>query len=77
MKDYKKRDINGRELRPETLKRTNLGFLPVERPLPPADLHATMLHALGLNQHKLTYSHNNRDEIPTVFGGEVIKEVFA
>lgn len=53
-----------------------LGYVPVERPLSPADLHATMLHALGIDQHRLSFNHNNRDEIPTVFGGEVIREVF-
>ncbi|HUG66971.1 MAG TPA: DUF1501 domain-containing protein [Pirellulaceae bacterium] len=53
-----------------------LGYVPIERPLAPADMHATLLHALGLDQHRLSYSHNNRDEIPTVFGGEVIQEVF-
>ncbi len=54
----------------------DLGFVPVERPLSPADLHATILNALGLDQYKVIYSHNNRDEIPTVFGGEVVREVF-
>ncbi len=54
-----------------------LGYVPVERPLTPSDMHATLLHALGIDQHRLSYNHNNRDEIPTVFGGEVIKEVFA
>lgn len=54
----------------------DLGFVPVERAISPADLHATILHALGLDQHKVIYSHNNRDEIPTVFGGEVVREVF-
>ena len=54
----------------------DLGFVPIERPISPADLHATLLHALGLDQHRLIYSHNNRDEIPTVFGGEVVREVF-
>ncbi len=54
-----------------------LGYVPVERPISPSDMHATMLHALGLDQYKLIYNHNNRDEIPTNFGGEVIKEVFA
>jgi len=39
-------------------------------------MHATLLHALGIDQHRLSWKHNNRDEIPTVFGGEVIKEVF-
>ncbi|MCB1209024.1 MAG: DUF1501 domain-containing protein, partial [Verrucomicrobiales bacterium] len=48
----------------------DLGFVPVERAISPADLHATLLHALGLDQHRVIYSHNNRDEIPTVFGGE-------
>ncbi len=54
-----------------------LGFVPIERPLAPADMHATLLHAMGIDQHKLTWNHNNRDEIPTVFGGEVIQEAFA
>ncbi len=54
-----------------------LGFVPAERPLSPADLHATILRALGLDQYRVIYSHNNRDEIPTVFGGEVVQEVFA
>ena len=54
-----------------------LGYVPVERPLAPADMHATLLHALGIDQHKLSWPHNNRDEIPTVFGGEIIQEVFA
>jgi hypothetical protein len=54
-----------------------LGYVPVDRPMSPADLHATLLHALGIDQHRLIYSHNNRDEIPTVFGGEVLSDVFA
>lgn len=54
-----------------------LGYVPVERPLAPADMHATLLHAMGIDQHRLSWNHNNRDEIPTIFGGEVIQEVFA
>lgn len=54
-----------------------LGFVPIDRPLSPHDLHATMLHGLGLDQNKLIYLHNNREEIPTVLGGEVIREAFA
>lgn len=53
-----------------------LGYVPTERPLTPADLHATLLYALGLDQHLLAFRHRNRDEIPTVLGGEVIREVF-
>ncbi|MCX6593037.1 MAG: DUF1501 domain-containing protein [Acidobacteria bacterium] len=40
------------------------------------DFHATILHALGLDQHKLWYLHNGRHEKLTDFGGNVIKEVF-
>lgn len=41
------------------------------------DFHATILHALGLDQHKLWYLHNGRHEKLTDFGGNVIREVFA
>src|SRR5437762_3228606 len=41
------------------------------------DIHATILHLLGLNHEKLTYLHNGRDERPTINGGEVIKEMLA
>ncbi len=40
------------------------------------DFHATVLHALGLEQHQLWYLHNGRHEKLTDFGGNVIKEVF-
>ena len=41
------------------------------------DIHATILHALGLNAEKLTYLHNGRDERPTINAGEVITKLFA
>lgn len=41
------------------------------------DFHATILHALGLDQHKLWYLHNGRHEKLTDFGGKVIRQVFA
>jgi len=40
------------------------------------DFHATILHALGLDQHKLWYLHNGRHEKLTDFGGRVIRRVF-
>jgi hypothetical protein len=40
------------------------------------DFHATILHALGLDQHKLWYLHNGRHEKLTDFGGKVIQPVF-
>jgi len=41
------------------------------------DFHATILHAMGLDQHKLWYLHNGRHEKLTDFGGKVIQPVFA
>jgi hypothetical protein len=49
-----------------------VGYAAVEDPVHPNDLHATVLHALGLDQHKLYYLHNNRKEKVTVNGGEVL-----
>jgi hypothetical protein len=41
------------------------------------DFHATILHALGLEQNQLWYLHNGRNEKLTDFGGNVITKVFA
>jgi hypothetical protein len=41
------------------------------------DFHATILHALGLEQNRLWYLHNGRHEKLTDFGGKVIEKVFA
>ncbi|MBX9599369.1 MAG: DUF1501 domain-containing protein [Bryobacteraceae bacterium] len=41
------------------------------------DFHATILHALGLDQNQLWYLHNGRHEKLTDFGGNVIEKVFA
>ncbi len=54
----------------------DVGYAAVERLVHPNDLHATILHALGVDQHRLVYRHHGRDEIPTNLGGEVIDEVF-
>ena len=40
------------------------------------DLHATILHALGLNHINLTYLHNGRAERPTIVAGEVARDAF-
>lgn len=53
-----------------------VGYSAVERPVHPNDLHATILHALGLDQHDFVYEHRNRREIVTVNGGKVVQEVF-
>jgi hypothetical protein len=54
-----------------------VGYAAVERPVHPNDLHATILYALGIDQRALYYEHNNRREIVTFNGGEVIREAFA
>jgi len=54
-----------------------LGFKTVGARFHPRDIHATMLHLLGLDQMRLTYLHNGRNERLTDFGGTVIEQVFA
>jgi hypothetical protein len=39
------------------------------------DLHATILHCLGLDHKELTLLHNGRDERATINGGKVIKGI--
>jgi hypothetical protein len=41
------------------------------------DLHATILHLMGLDHKKLTYLHNGRDERLTDVGGRVISKLLA
>lgn len=54
-----------------------LGDLAVENPMPTHDLHATILHLLGLNHVKLTYRYAGRDFRLTDVAGEVHKGVIA
>jgi len=54
-----------------------IGLRAVENRAHVHDIHATILHLLGMNHEKLTYLHNGRDERPTINDGEVIKEVLA
>jgi hypothetical protein len=41
------------------------------------DIHATILHLLGMDHERLTFRHNGRDERLTDVAGEVIKKVLA
>lgn len=52
------------------------GLRAVEQPFSMRDFHATILHALGLDQDRLWYLHNGRHEKLTDFGGSVIKQMF-
>jgi hypothetical protein len=52
-----------------------VGLYAVEKPAHVRDVHATILHLLGLNHRDLTFPHDGRDERLTGNGGEVIREV--
>jgi hypothetical protein len=54
-----------------------IGLRAVERPVHVHDIHATILHLLGLNHLNLTYLHNGRSERPTIVSGELIKEIYS
>lgn len=53
----------------------DIGLRAIESPHHFRDIHATMLHQLGLDQHKLTYRHLGRDERLTFLEGKVIEEI--
>jgi hypothetical protein len=53
------------------------GYRAVEGKVHLHDLHATMLHLLGLDHEKLTYRHAGRDFRLTDVYGEVVKEILA
>jgi Protein of unknown function (DUF1501) len=54
-----------------------LGFKTVGERYHPRDINATILHLMGLDQWKLTFKHNGRDERLTDFGGNVIQQIVA
>jgi hypothetical protein len=41
------------------------------------DLHATILHLLGLDHKRLTYKYNGRQFRLTDVGGEVLRDILA
>jgi uncharacterized protein (DUF1501 family) len=41
------------------------------------DLHATILHLLGINHERLTYFHNGREQRLTDVHGEVVEDILA
>jgi uncharacterized protein (DUF1501 family) len=53
------------------------GYEAVENKLHTHDLHATILHLLGLDHEKLTYRHAGRDFRLTDVHGRVAKEILA
>ena len=55
----------------------DFGYGPVENPVHMHDLHATILHALGLNHEQLTYRHAGRDFRLTDVYGNVVHDILA
>ncbi len=53
------------------------GFKAVENPVQVHDLHATILHLLGLDHERLTYHYSGRDFRLTDVSGRVIREILA
>jgi len=53
------------------------GFKAVENPVHIHDLHATLLHALGIDHTRLTYRYSGRDFRLTDVAGNVVHEILA
>lgn len=53
------------------------GFAAVDKPVHVHDLHATILHLLGMNHEKLTYHYSGRDFRLTDVHGKVVHEIIA
>ena len=53
------------------------GFKAIESRVHVHDLHATLLHLMGLDHEKLTYHYSGRDYRLTDVHGRVVKEIFA
>ncbi|MFY7816799.1 MAG: DUF1501 domain-containing protein [Akkermansiaceae bacterium] len=55
----------------------DFGFAAVKDKVHVHDLHATMLHLLGLNHEKLTYRYSGRDFRPTDVHGNIVRQIIA
>ena len=53
------------------------GYYAVENKVHMHDMHATILHLMGLNHEKLTYRHAGRDFRLTDVAGNVVREILA
>ncbi len=54
-----------------------LGFQAVENKVHLHDIHATILHLMGVDHEQLTYFHQGREESLTDVGGRVVHELLA
>jgi hypothetical protein len=55
----------------------DFGFKAIEKPVHVHDLHATILHLMGIDHTKLTYRYSGRDFRLTDVSGNVIKEILS
>ncbi|MEO6741965.1 MAG: DUF1501 domain-containing protein [Chthoniobacteraceae bacterium] len=53
------------------------GFAAVEHPVSVHDLHATILHLMGLDHERLTYRYSGRDFRLTDVEGNIVKQILA
>ena len=61
-----------------TVGRTDdFGYNIVEDPVDVHDLHATMLHLMGIDHEKLTYKFQGRDFRLTDVSGKVVQKLLA
>lgn len=58
-------------------KSDEYGILPTEGAVHTHDLHATMLHLLGIDHERLTYRHAGRDYRLTDVAGRVVTEILS
>jgi hypothetical protein len=54
-----------------------IGFKAEQSPVSVNDLHATILHLMGIDHKRLTYRYNGRDFRLTDVAGEVVRQVIA
>jgi len=55
----------------------DIGYTAIEKPVTTYDLHATVLHLLGIDHERLTFYHNGIQRRLTNVHGQVVKEVLA
>ncbi|MBX9652110.1 DUF1501 domain-containing protein [bacterium] len=58
-------------------KTDDFGMSAIENPVHIHDLHATILHLLGLDHHRLTYEHSGREFRLTDEFGNVMRDIIA
>ena len=58
-------------------KTDELGYYPAEDPVAIHDLHATILHLLGIDHKRLTYKHQGREFRLTDVAGNVVEKLLA